>query len=154
TRGPLHPYGAQAGTIVAPSRLFARLSASCPQSLKAKGAVHGPIEADHPEPPPIIPDPPAHLSPRSQALWCELVPRRAKSPERLTLLQAALEALDRVDLAREAITKEGMITTTETTGAVHVHPLCKLEREAKAQFLTGWRDLGFAKDFRLDGMMA
>jgi phage terminase small subunit len=75
---------------------------------------------------PEVPGPPEHLSERAQGLWREIVPRRAVSPERLALLQVALEALDRADAARQVIAQEGMITTTKTTGAVHVHPLVKL----------------------------
>jgi len=105
-----------------------------------------------PEPPPAPPiEPPAHLTARSQALWRSLVPRRAKSPERLALVQAALEALDRADSAREAIAAAGLTTTTKTTGAVHLHPLAKLEREARAQFIAAWSALKFTWDSRLDG---
>ena len=49
------------------------------------------------KPPPPPPEPPTHLSARSQGLWRETMRRRAISPERLTLLQVALEALDRAD---------------------------------------------------------
>lgn len=93
-------------------------------------------------------DPPAHLSPRAAALWLAVVPSRARSPGRLAMVQAALEALDRADLARLAIAAEGMTTTTRTTGAVHLHPLLRVEREARAQFLTAWDRLGFAQDPR------
>jgi phage terminase small subunit len=49
------------------------------------------------------------------------------------LLRLWLEALDRADKARVAVEAEGMTTKTESTGAVHVHPLVKVEREARAQ---------------------
>lgn len=83
-------------------------------------------------------NPPAHFSERAKDLWSQLVPRRARSSERITLLQVALEALDRADQAREAINREGLTTTTKTTGAVHIHPLARVEREARQQFARIW----------------
>lgn len=52
-----------------------------------------------------VPGPPPHLSERAQALWREVVPRRAVSPERLALLQVALEALERADAASAIVTQ-------------------------------------------------
>lgn len=92
-----------------------------------------------------------HLSEKSRQLWAELVPSRAKSPGRRVLLQTALEALDRADEAREAIAASGLTTTTKTTGAVHVHPLVKVEREARQQFAKIWSDLHFDFDGKVDG---
>ena len=40
----------------------------------------------------------------------------------------ALEALDGPDAATAVIEREGMVTTTKTSGAVRVHPLVKAER--------------------------
>jgi P27 family predicted phage terminase small subunit len=104
-----------------------------------------------PEPPP--PEPPVHLSLRAQALWRQLVPRRAKSPERLTLLQAALEALDRADRAREAIEREGLTVRTETTGAMHIHPLVRVEEKSRQAFGRIWRDLGLTWAQEVDGLV-
>lgn len=95
--------------------------------------------------------PPTHLSNRSQALWRELVPRKACSIGRRTLLQSALEALDRADEAREEISRAGLTTTTKTTGAVHLHPLVKLERESRQQFARIWSDLNLGWDREIDG---
>jgi len=99
---------------------------------------------------PAIPAP-AHLSDRAKALWAAVVPRRARSPERLALLQAGLEALDRAEAARVAVNEQGMTTTTKTTGATHVHPLLKIEREARAQFMSAWTALNLTWDSSLDG---
>lgn len=98
-----------------------------------------------------IPGPPAHLSQRAQGLWREIVPRRAVSPERLVLLQVALEALDRADAATEVIERQGMVTTTKTTGAVHVHPLVKVERESRQLFARCWSEMGLSWSVELDG---
>ena len=88
------------------------------------------------------PEPPAHLSERSQQLWRDLI-HRARPISRQVLLRAALECLDRADQAREILACEGLTTTTTETGAVHIHPGAKVEREAKAQFLSIWSALGF-----------
>ena len=94
---------------------------------------------------------PHHLSQKSRQLWSEIVPRRAKSPERLALVQTALEALDRADEAGEVVRKEGLTTKTKTTGAVHIHPLLKIEKESRQFFARVWNQLGFSWDWRLDG---
>jgi P27 family predicted phage terminase small subunit len=88
-------------------------------------------------PTPDLP-PPAHLSERAKALWIRVVPERATAPERLAVIQAALEALDQADAAAALIREQGMTTTTRTTGAVHVNPLVKVEREAREQFTKLW----------------
>lgn len=90
--------------------------------------------------------PPAHLSPRAAALWAEYVPRKAKTPGRLAIVQVALESLDRADAARAAVDAEGMTATTKTTGAVHVHPLVKVERENRQLFVKLWGQLNFHFD--------
>ncbi len=82
--------------------------------------------------------PPSHLSPRSAALWRSIVPSQAHGAPKLALVQSALEALDRADQAREQIAIEGLTFTTKTTGAVHVHPLAKLEKESRAAFVATW----------------
>src|SRR5688572_426862 len=102
------------------------------------------------EPPPAAPD---HLSERSKALWGTIVPRRARSPERLELLIVALEARDRMNEARLAVNQTGMTTTTATTKAVHLHPLLRVEKEARAQFLQAWAALSLEWDCGIDGMI-
>lgn len=82
--------------------------------------------------------PPAHLSPRAAALWRSVVPAKAKTMPRIALVQAALESLDRADQAREQIAEGALAFTTKTTGAVHVNPLTKLEKESRAAFVATW----------------
>jgi phage terminase small subunit len=94
---------------------------------------------------------PEHLSPRSQELYRQLVPARAKSVERIALVVAGLEALDRAEEARQAVAVEGMISKTETTGALHVHPLVKVERESRQQFMRCWEILNLQWNARVDG---
>ena len=86
--------------------------------------------------------PPKHLLPESKRLWATLVPRRIEWPERLALLQSALEARDRAETAREGVALNAMTSTTSSTGAVHVHPLVKVEKEARQQFIKAWSALG------------
>jgi hypothetical protein len=68
------------------------------------------------------------------------------------MIQAALEALDRSELARLAVQREGMTATTKTTGAVHLHPLLKVEKESRQQFLRTWEVLGLNWSGDLDGL--
>jgi phage terminase small subunit len=91
---------------------------------------------------PAYPDAPPHLSERSAALWRELGPVRMSTTGRQALFQAALEALDRAEAAREAIAQQGMVARTDATGALHVHPLLKVERDSRQQFVAIWRGLG------------
>lgn len=85
-----------------------------------------------------FPDPPEHLSERTRALWAEIGPKEARSVGRRTLFQAALEALDSADSARQLVQAEGLISRTAKTGALHVHPASKIEREARQQFMKIW----------------
>ena len=93
---------------------------------------------------------PDHLSDRSRTLWASVVPKRARSPERLAMITTALEALDRADAARAKVEADGMTTTTKTTGAVHLHPLLRVERESRQLFAKLWKDLGFQSSPDLD----
>jgi P27 family predicted phage terminase small subunit len=94
---------------------------------------------------------PEHLSEKGKKLWCDIVPRRAKSPERLALLLAALEAMDRADSCRELIQHQGLTVTSDTTGIIHVHPLIRVEKEARTLFAKIWSDLSLTWDMNVDG---
>jgi len=87
------------------------------------------------------PAPPEHLSERSRVLWAELGPIGARSLGRQTIFQSALEALDSADEARRIVREAGLFFVTKTTGAVHVHPAVKVEREARLQFARLWSSL-------------
>jgi len=102
------------------------------------------------QPDPGLPPPVADLSEDSKLLWYDIIPRRAVSPERLVLLEVALFALDRSEQCRNIIKEEGLVATTEATGAVHAHPLLKVERESRGQFLVAWSHLGLDFDPILD----
>lgn len=89
------------------------------------------------------PPPPDGLSDRSRDLWRAMVPAHAKTEGRFTLIEEALRALDRADQARAAVDLEGLTFTTETTKAVHIHPLVRVERESRQLFNKIWVELGF-----------
>src|SRR5262245_33817897 len=107
---------------------------------------------DHPGPP--LPAP-AHLSERSKALWAEIVALgKVRSVGRPILLQMALECLDRADEARQILAKEGLTQTTKRTGAIHVHPLARVERESRQIFAKLWSQLGLKWDPFVDGRIS
>ena len=81
---------------------------------------------------------PVHLSPRSAALWQELVAYRCKSTERRVLLQLALEDLDRADALREQIAHEGAIQVSERSKLARIHAGLKVEAEVRRRFLRTW----------------
>jgi len=96
--------------------------------------------------------PPEHLSKRSQRLWRSLVPHRALSQGRLTLLRSALESLDRADEAREALDRDGLLlASTEKSKMSHLNPLVRVEKDSRAQFFAAWMRLGFQHEQRVDG---
>ncbi|MCK4413972.1 MAG: hypothetical protein KAY32_10525 [Candidatus Eisenbacteria sp.] len=79
-----------------------------------------------------------------------MVGRQVRSPQRLALFQTALEALDRADQAREEVAAGHMTTTTPATGAVHLHPLLRVEREGRTLFAKLWGDLSLRWDPDVD----
>ena len=96
-------------------------------------------------------DAPPHLSERSKTLWRAVGPSRAKSAERQALVIAALDALDLADECRERVREEGLTAVTKTTGAVHVHPLVKVEKEQRSLFSKIWGQLNFQWNRDIDG---
>jgi P27 family predicted phage terminase small subunit len=90
------------------------------------------------------PSAPEHLSTRARDLWNSLGPNYASTTQKQVLLQSALEALDRAEEARRVITAEGMTKTTGSTGAVHLHPALRVEKDARNQFVMIWGKLGLA----------
>jgi len=89
---------------------------------------------------------PSHLSEKSRKIWSEIVPLRASGAGRLALLTIALESLDRADEARKLISEQGLTSETKRTGAIHVNPLLKIERESKNLFVKIFNDLGLRFD--------
>jgi phage terminase small subunit len=71
----------------------------------------------------------------------------------LALIQSALEALDRADEAAGILRQEGLTFTTASTGAVHVHPALRIEKDARSHFLAAWRALALEWDAKVDGSL-
>ncbi|NLS91803.1 MAG: hypothetical protein GXX96_06430 [Planctomycetaceae bacterium] len=91
-----------------------------------------------PEPLPL-PEPPTGLSEKSRSLWRAALAADARwSSTRLEILTQSLHALDRADAAKALVDTEGLVCRTESTGAIHVHPAAKLEREFRHQALRGF----------------
>jgi phage terminase small subunit len=87
--------------------------------------------------------PPVDLSESSKSLWKELVPRRAKSPERLELLSAALRCRDRAAELRQVLAAEGLFIVTPKSGHRHAHPGVAMLSEVEKQFAKLWLSLKF-----------
>ena len=85
--------------------------------------------------------PPDDLSERSKQIWVSIIPDRGRSPGRLLMIAEALRALDQADECADIIFKEGLTSKTKTTGAIHIHPLAKIEKEKRALFFKAWKTL-------------
>jgi P27 family predicted phage terminase small subunit len=96
-------------------------------------------------------EPPVHLSERTKEIWRQLVPERCRSIGRRTLLQTALEALDRADAARSELEGAALTTKTLGSGTIHLHPLTKYEKDVRGQFATIWASLGLGFSNYEDG---
>lgn len=97
------------------------------------------------KPPAPLPEPPANLSEASKDLWRAVV-TEPLSAGRAALITTALEAHDRAEEASAILRSEGLTTTTAVTGAVHVHPAVKIERDNRALFARLWLALGMERD--------
>ena len=94
--------------------------------------------------------PPSGLSVRSEALWCALVPARARSPERLLALEVALRAWDRFENIRAHLDGAQLVQTTSSTGVVRLHPLVGAEKEARRDLARMWDELSFNRRGSMD----
>lgn len=97
--------------------------------------------------------PPEGLSARSQELWREVVPKRAISAGRLAMIEEALRARDRADQAAAVVDAEGLLKKTETTGATHLNPAAKAERENRQLFTRLWSGMHLDWSVREDGQL-
>ena len=95
---------------------------------------------------------PDGLSDRATELWHAVVPSRGRSAERLAAIEQALRALTLTDQAAAELAVAGSLTTTtKSSGAMHINPLTKVERENRAQFVRLWRALNLTINRREDG---
>ena len=98
-----------------------------------------PIEA-RPLPAPHMPPPPAHLSKGAADWWGDVCRDYELEPHHLRLLQAACEAWDRMQLAREAVVAGG-ITFKAANGDLKANPAVAIERDARTAFARLVREL-------------
>lgn len=115
----------------------------------AKTKVNEPVSSELPE----LPQPPEHLSAKSQELWRAVV-TQPLSAGRLTLLEEGLAALDMATAARERVQADGLMVTNEKTHMTHAHPLLKAQHDALSVFLRTWDALHLAFDYRIDGRVS
>lgn len=87
------------------------------------------------------PNPPKSLSTEARKWWRKLVAEyEITDPAGLLLLQTALEALDRMRGAQDAITTEG-VTVKDRYGQLKAHPAVSIERDARAAVLAALKAL-------------
>ena len=106
-----------------------------------------------PKPNPADYPPPEGLGARSQALWTAVVPARAVSAGRLALIEEALRALDRADQARHIVDEKGPTFETKATGAVHIRPEVRIERESRQVFARLWSSMHLEWSYSEDGRL-
>ena len=84
---------------------------------------------------------PDHLSVKAAAIWDEVVANYVVEIEGLPLLETALTQYDRAEQARAEIEASGLTWTNSQSGAVHVNPAAKVERDAAKAFRLAWKAL-------------
>ena len=87
------------------------------------------------------PEPPAHLSNEVAAWWRSVTRDYELEDHHLRLLQAAAEAWDRMQQAREALADHGGLTFTDSSGNLKLHPAEAVERNARTAFARLVREL-------------
>jgi phage terminase small subunit len=87
--------------------------------------------------------PPEHLTPLTKAWWLGVTADYALEPHQLRTLQAAAEAWDRYQQARESIAQHGL-TYVDGKGMIRSRPEVQIERDARVAFLRAMRELNLA----------
>lgn len=84
---------------------------------------------------------PQHLSESAASWWNDAVRDYDFEPHHLRILQAACEAWDRMQQAREALKNHGGLTFTDKNSAIRAHPAVAMERDARIAFARLVREL-------------
>ncbi len=84
---------------------------------------------------------PAHLSLPARRLLTEVLRLYELEPHDQAVLVKALEAWDRAEQARQRIDTDGL-TIESRFGELKPHPLLSTERDSRAAFLAGMKQLG------------
>lgn len=86
------------------------------------------------------PKPPAHLSKSTKVWWRSVVGEYELEPHHLRLLQAACEAWDRLQEARELLFRDGLVVEGRE-GGMRPHPAVAIERDCRTGFARLVREL-------------
>lgn len=86
------------------------------------------------------PKPPAHLSQATRKWWRLIVDEYELGPHHLRVLQAACEAWDRQQEARERLAADGAYIT-DRFGQLRPHPALAVERDSRIAFIRAVREL-------------
>ena len=84
---------------------------------------------------------PRHLSPTSRRLFADVTSSYVLEPHHVAILTKALEAFDRAEQARALVDAEGLIVLSRLNES-KAHPAIPIERDSRAQFFAGMRQLG------------
>jgi len=84
--------------------------------------------------------PPAHLSKSTKVWWRSVVGDYQLEPHHLRLLQAACEAWDRLQQARELLLRDGLVVEGRE-GGMRPHPAVAIERDSRVGFSRLVREL-------------
>lgn len=87
-----------------------------------------------------LPPPPKHLRAETRAWWTRIVDEYDLPEHALRILEAASDAWDRMQGARETLAAEGT-TFTNRFGEPRVHPCVAIERDARLAFIRATREL-------------
>ncbi len=87
-----------------------------------------------------LPKPPKHLSKEAKRLWDEINREWELDSAGLLILQAGLEAYDRMEQARRLIEKQGL-TVVDKYGQVKMNPLVQVERDSRGLLLRCFKAL-------------
>jgi phage terminase small subunit len=108
-------------------------------------AIVRPAEPTPLHPPKKLPEPPEHLSEDAAAWWDDVVRDFALEPHHLKLLQAACEAWDRAQLARQAVAIDGLCFL-DGNGVLKANPAVAIERDARTLFARLVRELNLDEE--------
>jgi P27 family predicted phage terminase small subunit len=95
------------------------------------------LRVAEPSPPP---KPPRHLRAATRRWFAEVVGEYDLESHHVRLLQAACEAWDRTQQAREALSRDGLTVATDS-GSVKSHPAIAIERDSRLAFARLLREL-------------
>ncbi len=109
-------------------------------------ATFRPLAAVPPSPPRDLPEPPAHLSAASKALWKATVAGWDLGLHHQRLLRLACEALDLAEQARLELVEHGRTTITDASGGCRAHPASAVCRDARTLAARLIRDLGLDEE--------